>query len=94
MASLPIPAPAGPETSENPGPGPGGGFISPAPAVQDTGATHALQASLVIVSSARRLAEQYPQVTAEVRQINDLVSKMQMKIKGSQQPSEPQAPPV
>lgn len=76
------------------GPGPGGGFISPAPAVSDMRAANALQATLTIVSNARRLAEEYPQVTPEVRQINDLMQRIQMKIKGSQQPAETQAPPL
>lgn len=76
------------------GPGPGGGFVSPAPAIEDSRASNALQATLTIVSNARRLAEDYPQVTPEVRQINDLMQRIQMKIKGGQQPAETQAPPL
>jgi hypothetical protein len=40
------------------------------------------------------LAEQFPQVTPEVRQINNLMQQIQAKIKGGQQPPETQAPPV
>lgn len=69
-------------------------MISPAPAISDPQANNALQATLVIVSNARRLAEQYPQVTPEVRQINDLMQRIQAKIKGGQQPAETQAPPL
>ena len=76
------------------GPGPGGGFASPAPAISDPRASDALQATLTIVSASRRLAEQFPQVTPEARQINDLVQQMQAKIKGGQQPAETQAPPL
>lgn len=79
---------------ESQGPGPGGGFASPAPPVEDTRAATALQASLTIVSATRRLGQDYPQVIPEVRQINDLVQRMQMKIKGGQQRPETQAPPV
>jgi hypothetical protein len=91
MATMPIPAPAADPGS---GPGPGGGFVSPAPAVEDPRAANALKASLIIVASARSLAEQFPAVTPEVRQINDLVQRMQMKIKAGQQPAETQAPPI
>ena len=93
MASLPIPAPVMPEAQAS-GPGPGGGFISPAPAVEDPRASQALRSSLDIVSAARRLANDFPQVSTEVQQINDLVARMQMKIKGGQQRAETQAPPV
>ena len=91
MAANPIPAPQVPDEQ---GPGPGGGFASPAPPVQDPRAANALKRSLDIVSASRLLAQDYPQVTSEVRQINDLVAKMQMKIKGGQQQPEPMAPPV
>lgn len=50
--------------------------------------------ALTIVANSRMLAQKYPQVTPEVRQINDLVSQIQGKIVGNQAPSEPQAPPV
>jgi hypothetical protein len=53
-----------------------------------------LQSTLTIVSNARKLAEDFPQVTPEVRQINDLMQRIQAKIKGGQQPAETQAPPV
>ena len=69
-------------------------MISPAPAIQDSRASNALQATLTIVSNARRLAEEFPQVTPEVRQINDLMQRIQAKIKGGQQPAETQAPPL
>ena len=69
-------------------------MVSPAPAIQDSRASNALQATLTIVSNARRLAEEFPQVTPEVRQINDLMQRIQAKIKGGQQPAETQAPPL
>lgn len=92
MAAAPIPAPASDPNGS--GPGPGGGMISPAPAIGDAQASNALQATLTIVSNARRLADQYPQVSPEVRQINDLMQRIQAKIKAGQQPAETQAPPV
>ena len=92
MAAAPIPAP-GPSPDQST-PGPGGGFASPAPAQDDGRAAAALQSTLTIVSNARRLAEQFPQVTPEVRQINNLMQQIQAKIKGGQQPPETQAPPV
>ncbi len=76
------------------GPGPGGGFASPAPAVEDNGAMILLRLSQQIVSSARMIAQKVPSTTPEVRQINDLVGQLQMKIKGNQAPPEAQAPPV
>ncbi len=91
MATAPIPAPEAPGAV---GPGPGGGFVSPAPPVEDARASNALQATLTIVSNARRLADQYPQVTPEVRQINDLMQRIQAKIKAGQAPVETQAPPL
>lgn len=92
MAAGPIPAPQSDPSQA--GPGPGGGFASPAPAVSDPRASDALQSTLTIVSNARRLADQFPQCTPEVKQINDLMQKIQAKIKGGQQQPEPQAPPV
>ncbi len=91
MAAAPIPAPP---QDPSVGPGPGGGMASPAPAISDSRASDALQATLTIVSNARRLADQFPQCTPEVRQINDLMQRIQAKIKGGQQPPETQAPPV
>lgn len=40
------------------------------------------------------LAQRVPAVTPEVQQINDLVARMQAKIKAQQAPAESQAPPV
>ena len=88
MAAAPVPPP------QSTGPGPGGGFPSPAPAVEDQGAGTLLRLSLGIVSAARMIANKVPQATPEVRQINDLVAQIQAKIKASQAPAEPQAPPV
>jgi hypothetical protein len=53
-----------------------------------------LKLSLGIVSAARMLAQRVPAVTPEVQQINDLVARMQAKIKAQQAPAESQAPPV
>lgn len=94
MSPSPIPAPGGAPAGQEPGPGPGGGFVSPAPAIHDSAAANALQATLTIVANARRLSEQFPQVTPEVRQINDLLQRIQAKIKAGQQPAQTQAPPV
>lgn len=90
MAAAPIPAPGGDPTS----PGPGGGFVSPAPAINDSRASNALQATLTVVSNVRRLADEFPQVSPEAREIMNLMQRIQMKIKGGQQPAETQAPPV
>jgi len=88
MASAPIPPP------DTTGPGPGGGFASPAPAVEDQGAGRLLKMCFDIVGGARMIASQVPATTPEVRQINDLVTKMMAKIKGNQAMPESQAPPV
>ena len=89
MAFAPVPPP-----DVAAGPGPGGGFSSPAPGVADQGAMQLLNLSLTIVYSARMIAQKVPAATPEVKQINDLVSQIQAKIKGNQAPPEPQAPPV
>ena len=92
MAAAPIPAPSGGDQGNSPGPG--GSFASPAPAINDSRASNALQSTMVIVSNARRLSEDYPQVTPEVREILNLMQRVMAKIKGGQQPAETQAPPV
>jgi len=94
VASFPTPAPQSNQDQQGQGPGPGGGFASPAPAVEDQGAAQMLKLSLGIVSAARMLAQRVPAVTPEVQQINDLVARMQAKIKAQQAPAESQAPPV
>lgn len=94
MNPSPVQAPDVPADPTQGGPGPGGGFVSPAPPVEDAQASMALRSTLDIVSTSRRLAASYPQVTPEVQQINDLVAKMMAKIKGGQQRPESQAPPV
>lgn len=94
MASQPIPAPPMQQQPDGDGPGPGGGFPSPAPAQGDQQAAQLLMISQGIVASARMIANKVPGATAEVRQINDLVARIQGKIKQGQAPTETQAPPV
>jgi hypothetical protein len=89
-----IPPPNAGDTQQGIGPGPGGGYSSPAPAQQDPGAAQAVQMSLEIVKNARMLAQKFPQISSEVRQINDLVSQMQGKIKGQGPQAETAAPPM
>lgn len=94
MASSPIPAPQFSGGDPDQGPGVGGGFASPAEAQVDEGSAQLLKSSLTIVANARMIAQKVPAATPEVRQINDLVARIQMKIKQGQAPAEPQAPPV
>lgn len=89
MASAPIPAPV-----SDAGPGPGGGFASSSPAVEDQDGAALLKLSLGIVAAARMIGQKVPQVSSEVRQINDLVQQIQAKIVGNKAPAEAQAPPV
>jgi hypothetical protein len=50
--------------------------------------------SLGIVANARMIATKVPGASDEVRQINDLVAKIQGKIKGGQPAPQSMAPPV
>lgn len=47
-----------------------------------------------IIQSARRLGMKYPQCVAEVRDINNAITRMQPKILNSHPAQEPMAPPV
>ena len=90
MATSPVSPPSGPGQ----GPGPGGGFSSPAAPQSDPNAAQLLKFSMDIVAASRMIAQKVPAATPEVRQINDLVAKIQENIKGQQAPAETQAPPV
>jgi len=92
MATTPIPAPV--SSADSQGPGAAGGFASPAPAVEDQGAATLLKLLMTIVSSSRMIGQKVPGTVPEVRQINDLVQRMQAKIVAQKAPTEPMAPPV
>jgi hypothetical protein len=49
---------------------------------------------MTIVSSSRMIGQKVPGTVPEVRQINDLVQRMQAKIVAQKAPTEPMAPPV
>lgn len=53
-----------------------------------------MKAVIATVGQMRMLANKYPQITPEVRQINDLLAQINGKIQGSGPQAEPQAPPV
>ena len=93
MAATPIPAPTGDDQNQS-SPGPGGGFPSPSRAQSDAKSAELLKTMLGVVSSMRVVAQEVPAATAEVRQINDLVSQVIGKIKGRGPAAETQAPPV
>jgi hypothetical protein len=102
MATAPIPAPdmmrsaeagAGQQPGQG-GPGPGGGFVSTGQPQEDPVAAQLLRMSLGIVANARMIATKVPGASDEVRQINDLVAKIQGKIKGGQPAPQSMAPPV
>lgn len=67
---------------------------SPAPPVpagpQASNAINVFQ----ITQSARALAKSNPEVAPEIRQINDLVQQIQMKLTQSTGSGEPSAPPI
>ena len=94
MAAAPVPAPTGDDGSTGNGPGPGGGFPSPAQAQSDPRAAQLLQQLLGVVSVMRAVGSQVPAATSEVRQINDLISQVIGKVKGSGPSPQTQAPPV
>lgn len=67
---------------------------SPAPAQSDGVARQAAFQTLQIVQNARQLAQQFPEVAPLVRQINDLMTQVQMKIASATSAGEVEAPPV
>ena len=69
-------------------------MISPQEAQTNPRAEAALQMVRGIVGPARQIAVKFPQVSSEVRQIMDLVSKIQQKISQAGPNAEPMAPPV
>ena len=89
---LPSPGEQG-ESQQGPGPGPGGGFPSPAPAQPDPN-REALVHVRGIVQGTRMLAQRYPAVAGEARQINDLIARILQKIQQSGPAPQPAAPPV
>ena len=93
MAAAPVPAPSSNDPSQT-NPGPGGGFPSPQPAQSDGRGAEMLKQLLGVVSTLRVVAQQVPAASSEIRQINDLVSQVIGKVKGSGPATETQAPPV
>ncbi len=77
-----------------PPPSPGGGSPSPAPGGDNAGAAQIMELVRTIVSASRMLGQRVPGAVPIVRQINDLMQQLQMKILQSQPPTESQAPPV
>lgn len=75
------------------GPGVGGAPISPQEGQPDPNAM-VLESIRQIVSNARRIGMKYPAATAEVREINNAVQRLQQKIVQSRPAPEPMAPPV
>jgi hypothetical protein len=67
---------------------------SPAPQSDAGPARQAAFQTLQIVQNARQLAQQYPEVAPLIRQVNDLMQQVQMKIAQNTSSGEPQAPPV
>lgn len=71
-----------------------GAVAAPAPAQPNPKATQAVSLVHQIISAGRALAQQFPATAPIVRQMNDLVQQLQMKIVQSQPPGESAAPPV
>jgi hypothetical protein len=93
--ALPPPMREGdPSGSGGQGPGVGGGFAAPAPAQPDQGAVQMLELVRTMVSAGRMIAQKVPAAVPEIRQINDLVARIQAKIVQGQQPTQPMAPPT
>ncbi len=57
-------------------------------------AMRSVQLVTSMVTAARQLADDFPELTPEVRQINDIIQKMQLKLVRSLPPSEVPAPPI
>jgi hypothetical protein len=92
VASPAMPPPPG--MAPNAGPPASAPMVaSPAPQQEGTAKQAAFQ-TLQIVQNARQLAQQYPEVAPLIRQVNDLMQQVQMKIAQSTSAGEPQAPPV
>ncbi len=68
--------------------------VSPDPQQSGGMANQAAFSTLNIVQNARSLAQQFPSVAPEVRQINDLCQKIQMKIAQQADSGQPAAPPI
>lgn len=85
--------PPGGQGAVGPDTGPGGGQISPQPARPDPNQV-ALETVRTISSASGRLGMKYPAVIQEVREINDILARIQRKLINSQPAAEPQAPPA
>ena len=66
---------------------------SPAPAQPDPNAM-ALQWIKDIVTTTRRLGAKFPQAAAEVREINNIVTRIVQKMQGAGPQPQSQAPPI
>lgn len=80
----------GPSTQ---GAGPGGAPISPQEGQPDPNA-QAVMMVRQIASAARRLGMMFPSAVSEVREINNVIPRLQQKIVQSRPAPEPMAPPV
>lgn len=92
MASPAVPPPPGASASgESTGQSP---VASPQPAEGSPSLNASTQKVLQLVRGARDLAKEFPIVTKEVQQINDLLGAINKKLMQQQKPGEPAAPPV
>jgi hypothetical protein len=83
----------GQQPGEGQGPGPGGPPIAPQEAQPDPNAG-AIRLVRDIIRSSRLLANQYPAVSENVRNINNEVQRMMQKLQQSSPSPEPMSPPV
>ena len=91
MAAQALPPPG--QGAATAGGAPGGGSPSPSTPQPDPGAGQILELVRTIVSASRLIGQRVPGAIPIVRQINDLVQQLQMKILQSQPGQEQAAPP-
>lgn len=85
MATLPQPAPPPGATNQQ----------GAAPMQGDPGSGNAATQQVIrLVTLARQIAQDNPEVVGEVQKINDLAQKINMKLMQKAKPAEPAAPPV
>lgn len=92
-ATGPLQPPGSNAAPQGQGPGAGGPPIAPQEAQPDSSAA-VLGWVRDIIATSRRIGFKYPAAMAEVREIQNAVSRMQQKIVQSQPAPEPMTPPV
>lgn len=75
-------------------PGIGGGFPAAVPAQTNPGMDLLITATQQIVSASRRIGMKFPSAMQEVREINNLVARIQQKVQETGPAPEPMAPPI